>query len=192
MSYEQSIYKYKASHIRNREMTVIAVLTALAFISRICFYMLPEIKPMAAIVIITAMCYGKMPAFLVGMLTMLTTNFVYGQGPWTISQMLGMGMVGVVAGIFLKNRDFESKKSVIVTAMVGGIITFLVYGIFVDTATIFYFQNEINIANIIAIYSAGAVFNLIHAAGTVMFMLVIGKPVYKKLKRIKVKYGIFN
>ncbi len=191
MNYEQSLYKFKVSHIRNREMTTIAVLTALAFISRICFYMLPEVKPMAAIVIITAICYGRLPAFLVGTLTMLTSNFVYGQGPWTLYQMLGMGMVGVVAGILLKNQDFESKKSVVITSIVGGLITFAVYGFIVDTGTIFFFQNGITVANAIAIYTAGALFNMIHAVGTSVFILLIGKPIFKKLKRIKVKYGIF-
>ena len=191
MKSEQSLYKFRQSHIRNREMTTIAVLTALAFISRICFYMLPEVKPMAAIVIITAICYGKFPAFLVGALTMLTSNFAYGQGPWTVYQMLGMGMVGVFAGLFLKNQDFESKKSVILTALAGGLITFAVYGFIVDTGTIFFFQNGITIANAIAIYTAGAFFNMIHAVGTVAFILLIGKPIFKKLKRIKVKYGIF-
>ncbi len=192
MERADNINALRIRHVKNRQMTTIAVLTALAVVSRICLIMIPEVKPMATIVIITAVVLGKMPAFYVGGLTMLVSNFVFGQGPWTPWQMLGLAMVGFLSGILLNNEDLTKRRSLIKTAIIGGIITFAVYGLIVDTGSVFLFQNDLTFANAIALYATGAIFNAIHGVGTCIFLVVLGAPIYKKLVRIKVKYGIFN
>ena len=41
-------------------------------------------------------------------------------------------------------------------------------------------------------YLQGIPFDLIHAASTVIFLLVIAKPMLEKMDRIKIKYGLIE
>ena len=45
---------------------------------------------------------------------------------------------------------------------------------------------------LLAVYASGFPFNLIHAAGTAVFLLLLKKPVLSKLRRIKIKYGMMD
>ncbi|MCR4716121.1 MAG: ECF transporter S component [Lachnospiraceae bacterium] len=195
MPANKTISRLRIKHLRHREMTTIAVMTALAVLSRLCFYMLPEVKPMAAIVIVTAIAFGSMPAFLVGSLTMLISNFIYGQGPWTLWQMLGLGAVGFVAGIIFKGQDMASQKDRLKVSIIGGIITFAIYGFFVDTGSVVFLNSAFNslaFKDISYVYLSGIVFNAIHGLGTIIFLYLMGNLILKKLLRVRLKYGIFN
>lgn len=44
---------------------------------------------------------------------------------------------------------------------------------------------------ILAVYSAGIPFNIIHSISTAVIVALIQPPVTEKLERIKIKYGIF-
>ena len=71
-------------------------------------------------------------------------------------------------------------------------MTFAVYGFIVDCSTLFTSAQEISWESLLAILASGVLFNLIHGAATVVFLLVLAKPMLKKLNRIRVKYGILD
>ncbi len=50
------------------EILTIAVMSALAAMSRVAFYAVPEIKPMLSLVIISGIVFGKESALMIGML----------------------------------------------------------------------------------------------------------------------------
>ena len=53
-------------------------------------------------------------------------------------------------------------------------------------------QTEITWQALTAAYASGLVMNLIHAAATVAFLLLLARPMLKKLNRLRVKYGLLD
>ncbi|MCL2367033.1 MAG: ECF transporter S component, partial [Oscillospiraceae bacterium] len=68
--------------------------------------------------------------------------------------------------------------------------TFLIYGLIMDSYMVIVFQERLTPAMILTTYLQGIPFNLIHAAATVTFLMLISQPMLEKLDRIKVKYGL--
>ena len=109
---------YYSRKLSSRELVLIAILSALAAISRIAFYWIPQFKPQAAMVFVCASIFGSVPGMIVGLLSGFLANFVMGQGPWTPFQMLGFGLVGIVGG-------FTDTDKTYIAAIVGFISTFV-------------------------------------------------------------------
>lgn len=171
-----------------RELVVIAVLCALGVAGRMAFFMLPQFKPVAAMVIISGVAFGGESGFLVGAMTMFLSNMVYSQGPWTPWQMFAMGIIGFLSGVLFRKGLLRRDR--VSLAVFGGITVFFVYGGIMNPASVLMFQSKVNWRMIVTSWVTGAPFDLIHAAATVFFLLVIGEPMLEKLDRIKVKYGL--
>ena len=169
-----------------RKLVIIAVMTALSVVSRAAFYMLPQFKPVIAMIIITAVAFGSEAGFITGACTGCISNFFFGQGPWTPWQMFGFGVVGFIAGLVFYNRNIR----LIPLCIFGGFATLLIYGITVDTGTAFMYSSHITFSILIAVYSSGFIFNIIHAVSTIVFLAMLSKPMLKKLTRIKNKFMI--
>lgn len=180
----------KDTRHRGRELTVIAVMTAIAVIVRSVFYMLPQVKPMAAVVILTGISFGGSAGFLTGMLSGFVSNFIFGQGPWTPWQMLGFGLLGALAGWLFQKRTISQKTRILAT-IYAFFSVLLLYGMLLDTATVLLSGNAPTKAMFLATYASGFVFNLIHAAASAVFLFLFYFPVTKRLERIQIKYGVF-
>ena len=172
------------------ELLVVAVLTAIAVAGRAAFFMLPQMKPVVAIIIIAAVCFGRETGFLVGALTAFVSNFFFGQGPFVPWQMFAMGLIGWLAGL-LAEKDLL-KKTAGPMAFFGGLAVFFLYGAIMDFCTVVMWTQEITKELVVATFAAGLPFNLLHAAATVVFLLLLTKPMCEKLERVKIKYGLMK
>ena len=74
----------------------------------------------------------------------------------------------------------------------GALSTFFIYGFIADTSVIFTSYEKPTWELALTAYGAGVVFNLIHAAATVVFLLALARPLLKKLNRIQIKYGLLE
>lgn len=175
-----------------REVVVLAVMTALAVVGRIMFFMTPQFKPCAAIIIITGIVLGKESGFLCGAVTAFVSDFFFGQGPWTPWQMIAFGIIGFVSAFIFsgKLRKLADKKWLL--CLYGFLMTFVVYGLIMDTATVFMYTDNPTVAAFFTTYASGVIFNVIHGASTVVFLWLLSKPLFLKLERIKVKYGMYS
>lgn len=173
-----------------RELIVIAVLAAIAVAGRAAFFMLPQFKPVVAIVIIAGLCFGAEAGFLVGAVTGFVSNFFFGQGPWTPWQMFCFGIIGFLAGILFKKGVLQKEK--LPLCIFGGLATFFVYGGIIDLGSVLMFTPKFSWQALMATYISGFWFNIVHAAATVFFLLVISQPMIEKLDRIKIKYGLIE
>ncbi len=180
----------ESKKLHARELTTLASMTAIAVASRAAFYALPQIKPMCAIIIITAVVFGSQIGFLTGALSMLLSNFIFGQGMWTPFQMFAMGLCGLLAGIIFHNKKSSSKP--ILVAIAGATLCFFVYGIIADLNSVLMFSSHFSIPVIISVYTSGLPFNLIHSATTFAVLILFSDVFIKVLKRIKIKYGLFD
>ncbi len=172
-----------------RELVVLACMSALAVASRAAFYALPTVKPLCAIVIIAAVSLGPQTGFICGVLSMFASNFIFGHGPWTVFQMLGMGAVGLIMGLIFHGRKIRSSR--ILLAVIGGIISFAVYGLIVDISSVLMMSTDFSLSQILTIYASGLGYNLSHGITTAAILLVAGQIFIEKLDRIKIKFGMF-
>lgn len=172
-----------------RELVTIAVLCAIGVAGRSAFFMLPQFKPVMALTIIAGVAFGGETGFLVGAVTMLTSNVLFSQGPWTPWQMFSMGIIGFLAGVcFRKGWLRRSRGSL---AAFGAFTAVIIYGgIMNPAAALMYNSASVNWTMILAYYVSGLPMDLIHAAATVIFLLIAAEPMLEKLDRIKVKYGL--
>ena len=175
-----------------RELLIIAVLAAIAVAGRAAFFMLPQFKPVTAVVIIAGISFGAEAGFLTGALGGFASNFFFGQGPWTPWQMFAWGIIGFLAGLLFrgKRRKWKSSKGVLCTF--GGIATLVIYGLIMDTASVSMYSSNFSLSSFLAMYASGLPFNVIHAVSTIFFLAVLGQPMFRKLDRIKRKYGILE
>ena len=178
---------FEWSHIRARDLMPIVVMSALGVAGRIVFAPLPAIKPITAIVIVTAMSFGKQSGFLTGALCALVSNIFFGQGPWTPWQMYAWGAIGYVTGAIAKTGVFDRHRWLI---YVYGFIASYFYGGLLDLWTFIGFVDEWTWATAAVTFGGGALYNLGHAIGTVVFLIPIAGSWSRKFERVKRKYGI--
>lgn len=170
------------------ELTIIAVMCAIGVVSRVSFFILPQIKPLAAVVIITGISLGAESGFITGAVSAFVSNFYFGQGSWTPFQMFALGMVGFFAGIVFRKVPVNRF-----TISVYGLISVVVvYGGIVDINTLFYSMGENTWNSILWVYGTGLPMNLMFGVSTVIFLVLLHKPVLSRLTRVKIKYHLIE
>jgi energy-coupling factor transport system ATP-binding protein len=172
-----------------RELVVIAVLCAIGVAGRSAFFMLPQFKPVMALVIIAGVAFGGETGFLVGAVTMLASNILFSQGPWTPWQMFSMGIIGFLAGVLFRKGLLRRTRGSL--AIFGAFSAIIIYGGIMNPASaIMYSSQNLNWEVILAYYISGLPMDLVHAAATVIFILIAAEPMLEKLDRIQTKYGL--
>ena len=171
-----------------RELVVIAVLCALGVAGRAAFFMLPQFKPVMALTIIAGVAFGGETGFLVGAMTMLASNFLFSQGPWTPFQMFSMGIIGFLAGVLFRKGWLRRSRGAL--SVFGAIAAVVIYGGIMNPASALMYSQETNWKVLVTYYITGFPMDCVHAAATVLFLLVLAEPMLEKLGRIKTKYGL--
>ena len=172
-----------------RELVTIAVLCAIGIAGRSAFFMLPQFKPVLALVIISGVAFGGETGFLVGAVTMMVSNVLFSQGPWMPWQMFSMGIIGFLSGVLFRKGLLRRSRGSLATF--GAFAAVIIYGgIMNPAAALMYNSQTLNWEMLKAYYVSGLPMDLIHAAATVIFILIAAEPMLEKLDRIKVKYGL--
>ncbi len=180
------VFSFESSAPSAKELALTASLVVIAVVSRAVFYLVPQVKPIGAVVIVSGVCLGEKRGYIIGMLSAFISNFIFGQGVWTPFQMAALGAVGLLSGLIFK----YVKVNRITLSVVGFILCSLVYGAIVDLSSVLIMSYNINLQSVIAVYSAGVVFNIVFGAATAVFLCVFGEAFIKKLNRVIAKYGI--
>ena len=173
-----------------KDVVLLSVMISLGVVGRLVFYMIQQFKPCAAIVIITGIMLGKQAGFLSGVMTAFISDMFFGMGPWTLWQMIGFGLIGLISAIIFNQERIEKMGGFakLILCTYGFLVTFLLYGLLMDTATVFMVTDKPKLSTFIATYSAGIVFNMIHGISTFIFLYLMANPLSKKIKRILIKY----
>lgn len=178
---------YERRQSSTRLMVILAILIALASVSRVLFAPIPGFKPVSAIVILTAIYFRAEAGFLVGSLTALISNIYFGQGPWTPFQMFSWGMIGLMAGLpFIRHALIRSR----VILILYGLFTGVFFSLLMDIWTVISIDGMFNFKRYIAAVSLSIPFMVTYAVSNVIFLLLTIKPIGEKLERVKMKYGI--
>lgn len=170
------------------ELTIIAVMCAIAVVSRISFFFLPQIKPIAAIVIITGISLGAEAGFMTGAVSAFVSNFSFGQGSWTPFQMFALGLVGFFAGIVFQKVPVNRFS----LSVYGLLSVIVLYGGIVDINTLFFAMGENTWESMALVYLQGLPFNVLYGVSTVIFLVLLQKPLLSRLTRVKIKYHLME
>ena len=182
-----------------RELVLLAVFSALSVAIRADFIAVPHFKPLLAIIMLTGIAFGPEAGFLCGAISGFASNFIFGQGPWTPWQMFAYGIGGMLAGLFalcgiLKKSPRAWRdggwRDILGLTVFGFLCILLVVGPLLDTST--FFMAGFSTSSPLAIYLAGVPVNCVHGSAVALTMLLFGKPLLDRLRRIQIKYGMME
>ena len=172
---------FEQRKIGTRRMVLVVVLTVLSVVGRF----IPIFKPITAVTIIAGMYLGSEAGFLVGALSAVISNFFWGQGPWTPFQMFAWGLIGLIAGMAAKRL----KKSRFLLYAYGAVAGML-FSFIMDIWTVLWYNNGFNLQMYIASIVSAVPMTLVYMVSNVIFLVLLAKPIGKKLERIKIRYGV--
>src|SRR5687767_4323952 len=165
-----------------RVVAVVAALAALAVVGRLAFTAIPNVKPTTDIVLFAGYALGAIPGFAVGAVTAIVSNIFLSQGPWTVWQMAGWGAVGV-AGAFLARFLHGREPNRFALAAVCGAAG-LAFGAWMDVYQWTLAARQ-DLDTYVAVAGTSLPYNLAHAAGNVVFCLLIGPAFLRALARYR-------
>ena len=182
---------FERQSLNAQKFIILAVFTALTVVSRAALFMIPQFKPIIALVIISGIFLGANDAFLIGSMSAFISNFFFGQGPWTIFQMFALGFVGFVSGLLFYNRslNFNKLKS-IVYVMAYGLIATFVYSAINNFGFLIMTKATLSLQSFISASALSLPLDAILAAATLIFLLILIKPMDKLFSRLKTKFSI--
>jgi energy-coupling factor transport system substrate-specific component len=180
--------RFERRKVTGRELVLLAVLAAVAAVSRVPFAMLPSVQPTTFVIIISGAVLGAESGFVIGAVAAIVSNLFLGQGPWTPWQMYAWGMIGLIAGL-LKNT-WVMKVSI--GRMIFGIISGFVFGWIMNLWFVIGILQDFHWAEVIAYYSASFFFDLSHALSNAFFLFLFGTSWMNILERFQKKYGLLD
>ncbi|MBO4584192.1 MAG: ECF transporter S component [Clostridia bacterium] len=168
-----------------RQLIVIAIMCVLSIVGRLVFAVIPAFKPVTAIIILLSMYFGGEAGFICGAMTALISNFYFGQGPWTPYQMLAWGLVGLFAGLLAPLL----RRNLIITCVYGALAG-VIFSLIMDINTAMWYTNVFDFGVYATKIASSLPFTITYAVSNVIFLLLLAKPIGKKIERLKIKYGI--
>lgn len=173
-----------------RELVLISSLVVIATAGRAVFFMLPHFKPVTALIVVAGIGLGAEAGFLAGAMTGFVSNFFFGQGPWTPWQMFAFGVIGFLAGLLFEKRMRRGHIPLIGVCIYGFLATVVIYGLLMDTSTALFVLDGLTWQSVLACYVAGVPVNITHGISTAIFLVLCAKPMLKKIRRMRKKYGL--
>lgn len=179
-------YSYEKRKPEAREVIVISIMCALAVLSRIAFAFVPGITPIASIIIITGAAFGRQAGFMCGALSMVISNMFFGQGPWTAYQMILFGFIGYLAGVLGKHNLLDKVWIRVSFAILAG----LAFSLIIDLLTTI--GSGFSWSKLLGLWISAIPFTVYYVVGNIFFILLLYKPLMKRLNRVKIKYGLME
>lgn len=183
-------FRFESRRPQARELVILAVMAALAAVSRVVFAFSPYLKTITGIIMITGIAFGAEAGFLTGAVAAFASNFFFGQGPWTPWQMFAYGFGGFFAGlIFHKHKSWRKPW---ILAPFGFLTILLLVGPMLDSCTVFTVLTKFTKKNILIIYGQGVPVNITHGIGAALTLFFVSRPLLSKLERLQTKYGMLE
>ncbi len=157
-----------------RKLTRIALLSAILYVSKVALEFLPNVELVSLLVIIYTLVFGK-ETFLIITVFNLFELIQWGFGTWWVSYLYTWPLLCAVTLLLKK----AVKEEFIVWSIVSGMFG-LVFGALFAVAYI-----PVDIAYALTYWISGLPFDVWHAVWNFVLMLVLGKPLYTVLGRMK-------
>ncbi|WP_163969889.1 ECF transporter S component [Oceanobacillus halotolerans] len=141
------------------KLTLLAILAALAVVGRFVFSFLPNVQPVTAIIIVCGLFLGPLAAIILAILTAFLSNMLLGIGLWTIWQVVGWGIIGLISGVIGKYMKVSILPIIIFAIFSGYFYGFIISLTTYQVTGMFW-----------PYYVAGLPFDTYHAIGNGIFI----------------------
>ncbi|MCS1350015.1 ECF transporter S component [Mechercharimyces sp. CAU 1602] len=179
------IIRFERSDVNSKELVLIALLIAIAAVSRVPFAGIPSVQPTTFVIIVAAIVLGAERGFVIGAGAALVSNMFLGQGPWTPWQMVSWGLVGWTAGV-LKDTFIMKNMS---TRLLFGFVWGFLFGWIMNVWVVIGMENH-SWSTFVSVYVASFYFDLAHALSNLFFLAAFSSRWVRVLARFKRKYGL--
>lgn len=125
---------------------------------------------------------------MTGALSAVISNIWFGQGPWTPFQMLCWGGIGAAAGIAGKHGLLDKPLPLCLFGIAAG----AGYSLIMDVWTVISSTGSFSAGAWLAAVTAALPVTVVYCVSNCVFLLILNKPLGKKLERLKSRYGIFE
>ncbi|MBC5636761.1 ECF transporter S component [Ornithinibacillus sp. BX22] len=180
--------RFEMRQVRTREIVILAMLSAIAAISRVPFAGLPSVQPTSFVIITAGLVFGAESGFLVGAVAAIVSNLFLGQGPWTPWQMFSWGIMGFSAGVL---RDLGWMGKVWIQSIFGFLWGFL-FGWLMNLWIVINNLQNFSLEFIMGIYISSFSHDLAHAISNTLLIAILSTRWVKVLFRFKRKYGLLE
>ena len=157
-----------------RKITRIALLSAILYVSKVALEFLPNVELVSLLTVLYTLVFGK-EAFLIVTVFNLFELIQWGFGTWWVSYLYVWPLL-VLITLLLKKII---KEEFLIWSVVSGLFGL----IFVSRFAIVYLP--VDPAYALAYWISGLPWDVWHGVCNFVLMLVIGKPLYLLLKKIK-------
>lgn len=176
--------RFEKRAVHSKEIVLLAMLAAIAAVSRVPFAAIPSVQPTSFVIIMAGIAFGAEAGFLVGAVSAVVSNIFLGQGPWTPWQMFAWGMMGMTAGLLKDYVWMKSRISLSIFGFVWGYIFGWIMNIWFMIANV----ESWSIHYFITTYAASFYFDLAHGVTNAILILLFSVSWLKVLQRFKKKY----
>lgn len=159
---------------------LVALMTAFSVCGRIMFSFIPFFKPITAFTIISGMYLSAPAGFICGSFSALISNIYFGQGPWTLFQMISWGLIGFISGV-IGEKLLEKRIILVIYAFISGVL----FSLIMDLWTVLNIDKEFNFSRYIIQLISSFPIMIIYSLSNIVFLILLQKPIGKKLKRAK-------
>ena len=185
------VTRFERRQIEARELVLLAVLAAIAAVSRVPFASIPSVQPTTFVIMMAGLVFGAGSGFIIGAVAALASNMILGQGPWTPWQMVAWGLVGFSAGLLRKRKIMQVTWGRILFGIAWGFL----FGAIMNLWGLLAFTqsgSELDTNILLSYFAGSALFDIMHSVSNVIFLLVFGGVWIKILTRFKRKYGLLE
>lgn len=154
------------------KLVIISIMTSLGVVGRLAFAIIPSVQLATFVIIITGLVFGKRVGFVVGSLVPLVSNFILGQGIWTLWQMIGFALIGLISAILISFRNNRYVLSCF------GFIAGILYGWIMNTMTLFY-NNNFFMACVASFY-----FDCMHGISNAVMLFLFGNLFIELIEQV--------
>ena len=178
-------YKLEESALSTKEISLIAIYSAFTAVARIPFVALPSVQPCSYLIFCAGFVFGPLIGFVIGANTALLSNFMLGHGPWTIYQMFGWGLIGIIGGLLNFSKNMRPNKYL--NAVIGFILGFT-YGWLLNLWFWVLFVSPLTWKSWILVNLASFYFDLSHAICNAIFLYYFGERTINMLYRYRERF----
>ena len=182
------LIRIERKNLREEELVILAVMIAIASISRVPFAGWASVQPKSFVVLISGAAFGAEAGFFIGSMSAFVSNLFLGQGPWTPWQMFAWGLMGLSAGILRHTALIKNRYLRIIYGFLWGIV----FGWIVNMWFVLSVGQAITVKTLFAAMLSSITMDVMHAACNAVFLGLFGETWLRILARHQSKFGLFG
>ena len=169
-----------------RKITLISLLSTLAYVGRLLFAWIPNVQPVTVILLIVTLEIGMVEGILTASLSMILSNIFLGLGPWTLYQIASFAIVILVFSC-LKSLWRQTWKHPLLKlaffTIIAGLMGYL-YGFVISIFSVYFYH----IPKFWVYYLQGLPFDTLHAFGNIGFWILLSPLLPRIIQKYQHKF----